>query len=87
MNKENWLCPNCIYSGNCLIEAKSPTPIYYCEEHFVKAKTETPPHEQIIRPIPFELANQEGLCVSCDHKNHCTWKTESHVVFSCEHYK
>lgn len=87
MNKDKWLCPNCIYSGNCLTEAKSINPIYYCEEHFVKAKKEAPHVDQIKRPIPLELTNTEGLCVSCDHKNDCLWRTDSQVVFSCEHYK
>jgi len=87
MNNENWLCPNCIYSGDCLMETKSQKPIYYCEEHFVKAKNEPNIIAEIIRPIPMELTNIEGLCTTCDFKNNCSWRTESLIVFSCEHYK
>ena len=42
MNKNQWLCYNCVYSGLCHTELQSKTPVLQCEEHFTKGSDERP---------------------------------------------
>ncbi len=86
LNNFNWLCPNCIYSGNCITQAKAVSPIYYCEEHFVEARQEVPITDKSIKPIPFDSENLIGLCTSCDVRSSCTLRSEESIIFNCEHY-
>lgn len=85
-DKSNWLCPNCIYSGNCVIESRAVTPIYYCEEHFVELRKKAGIQDHSIKPLPFELRKPVGLCETCDLKVSCSLRSEERIVFNCEHY-
>lgn len=86
LNKLNWLCPNCIYSGKCTTERISVGPVFYCEEHFVEARKDVPITNKTIKPIPFESNNLIGLCASCSVSEHCSLRSEERIIFNCEHY-
>lgn len=86
LNKLNWLCPNCKYSGKCITEKMSVTPVYYCEEHFVEAKKHLPITDKTVKPIPYESENLIGLCGSCSVSENCSLRSEERIIFNCEHY-
>ena len=85
MNKNQWLCYNCIYSGLCNIESQANTPIYHCEEHFVKGSDEKPFVANNSKQT--ETTHYIGLCSSCDHKENCALRRENEIIINCEHYQ
>lgn len=84
MNKNNWLCFNCVYSGICSTESQTTMPIMYCEEHYVKGSDEKP---FVANSKQTESTNHIGLCTSCDHKNNCSLRAENKIIINCEHYQ
>lgn len=86
LTKSSWLCPNCIYSGNCMTELKAVSPIYYCEEHFIEARKEVPLTNHSIKAVPIDIEGLTGLCASCSAKSSCTLRSEERIIFNCEHY-
>lgn len=90
MNNKVSLCPNCLYRGDCIIEARATAPIYYCEEHFIEAQrlVEIPsPQSNIIKPIPLEVRNIVSLCDDCLHRFECVYRAKSESVYNCEYYQ
>lgn len=86
MNIQTGLCPNCIYHGSCAIEASSPTPVFYCEEHFVEARKEMLLSDHTVKPVPVFFENLIGLCATCDYQTDCALRSENQIILNCEHY-
>ena len=84
MNKNQWLCYNCVYSGLCHAESQAKTPVLQCEEHFTKGSDERPFVANSNQP---ETNNYLGLCSTCDHKESCSLRSEKEIIINCEHYK
>lgn len=84
MDKNQWLCYNCVYSGLCYTESQAKVSILHCEEHFTKGSNERP---FVANSNQTETTNHLGLCTSCDHKENCSLRAENEIIINCEHYQ
>lgn len=84
MDKNQWLCYNCVYSGLCYTESQAKTPIFNCSEHFIKGSDERP---FVSNSSQTETTNHLGLCTSCDLKENCSLRDGNKIILNCEHYQ
>lgn len=84
MNRNQSVCFNCVYSGNCAFESQSAEPILHCEEHFIESANEKPFVEDREQS---KTKNYLGLCSSCDFKDICSLRSENKIIINCEHYQ
>lgn len=84
MNKNQWLCFNCVYSGNCLTESQAKSPILYCDEHYSKGSDKKP---LVSNKNQTDITNHMGLCSTCDHEKYCSLKAKTEITINCEHYQ
>lgn len=84
MDKNQWLCYSCVYSGHCHIELQTKSPIISCNEYFIKGSDEKP---FVYNSKQTETTNHLGLCSSCDYKDNCLLRVENEIIINCEHYQ
>ncbi len=78
------LCMNCMHGGHCVFERTTPTAVWQCDEHLVKAPAPAPvqaARPEAIWPVP------TGICVNCDHQRGCGLRAPERIVLHCEHYE
>lgn len=76
------LCINCVYSGHCVFERSSVTPVLQCAEHRA-------PRGAVREALSVHHAYSAptGLCITCDHEKGCSLRSPEKIVLHCEHYE
>lgn len=85
MDRKKWLCHTCDFSGSCIQESKSESPISFCDEFFIEE-----PHKDstvIDIFVSDEEVSYSGLCSTCDHREYCSLRDEIKLIINCEHYQ
>lgn len=80
------LCDNCVERNDCTFRLNENDQKMNCN-HFHPDTV----HETVLRTIELNRSTNRtysvGLCITCDHRDSCAWRTEESVIFHCEHFK
>lgn len=81
---EEALCINCARGARCRIPLESASPVLSCEK-FEDIKAILPDMGNVSsRPEPGRM---EGLCVDCENRYSCVFRTQEGGTWHCEEYR